>query len=60
MEEIENILVTDWWWDEQEYRMPNRARMKRERQAYQEAEREEVGNGKHYGGNYAGAGEDIL
>jgi len=39
--EVENIVVTDWWWGEQEYRVPSRARMKRERQAYEEAERED-------------------
>lgn len=39
MEQTENVMVTDYWWDEQEYRVPSRARMKRERQAYEEAER---------------------
>lgn len=38
--EVENPMVTDWWWDEQEYRVPSKARMKRERRAYEEAERE--------------------
>lgn len=42
--EVENPMVVDWWWDEQEYRMPSRARMKRERQAYEEAEREDREN----------------
>lgn len=60
MEQTEGSMATDRWWDEQECRVPSRARMKRERQAWEEAEREETGNGKHYGGNYAGAGEDIL
>lgn len=40
-EQIENRMVVNWWWDEQEYRMPSKARMKRERQAYEEAERED-------------------
>lgn len=37
--EVENAMLTDWWWDEHEYRVPSRARMKRERQAYEEAEK---------------------
>ena len=40
-EQIENSMVVNWWWDEQEYRMPSKARMKRERQAYEAAERED-------------------
>lgn len=43
-EQIENRMVVNWWWDEQEYRMPSKARMKRERQAYEEAEREDREN----------------
>ena len=39
--EVEDPMVTDWWWDGHEYRMPSKARMKRERQAYEEAERED-------------------
>ncbi len=39
--EVENPMTVDWWWDEQEYRVPSRARMKRERQAYEEAERKD-------------------
>ena len=41
MEQVENILTIDWWWDEQEYRVPSNARMERERKAYEEAERED-------------------
>ena len=41
MEQIENPMVLDWWWDEEEYHVPSKARLKRERQAYEEAEREE-------------------
>ena len=41
MQEIENKMVVDWVWDELEYGVPNRTRMKRERQAYEEAERED-------------------
>ncbi len=44
MEMIENAMVVDNWWDEQEYRLPSRAQMKRERQAYEEAEREDREN----------------
>lgn len=40
-EMIENTMVTDWWWNEIEYGVPSAARMKRERQAYDEAERED-------------------
>lgn len=39
MEQVENVMAIDRWWDEEEYRVPSRARMKRERQAYEEAER---------------------
>ncbi len=57
--EVENPMVVDWWWDEQEYRVPSRARLERERQAYEEAERE----GRVYGGSkdshHTGAGQDI-
>lgn len=42
--EVENPMTVDWWWDEQEYRLPSRARMKRERQACEEAEREDGEN----------------
>lgn len=38
---IENRMVIDEEWGEIEYRVPNRDRMKRERQAYEEAERED-------------------
>lgn len=40
MDKVDNIMVTDWWWDEQEYRVPSKARLKREMQAYEETERE--------------------
>lgn len=39
--EVENHMVVDWWWDDQECRAPSRARLKREKQAYEEAERED-------------------
>lgn len=45
-EMIENAMVTDWWWNEIEYGVSNAARMKRERQAYDEAEREGFNYGK--------------
>ncbi len=60
MEQTENVMVTDYWWDEQEYRVPSRARMKRERQAYEEAEREGFGNEGNYNGDHTGTGQDIL
>ena len=39
MEQTEGSMATDRWWDEQECRVPSRARMKRERQSYEEEER---------------------
>ncbi len=41
MEQIENKMVVDWAWDEIEYGVPSRRRIKKERQAYEEAERED-------------------
>lgn len=38
---IENRMVIDDEWDEVEYRIPNKRRLKRERQAYEEAKRED-------------------
>lgn len=46
MEQIDNIMAIDWWWDEQEYRVPSKERLKRERQAYEEAEGEDEEYGK--------------
>ncbi len=46
LEQIENSMVVDWWWDEHEYRVLSKARLKRERQAYEEAEREDEEYGK--------------
>lgn len=40
-EQIENKMVVDWCWNEIEYGVPSSNRMKRERQAYEHAEREE-------------------
>ena len=45
--EVENSMVVDWWWDEHEYRVPSRARLKRERQAYEEAEIVAAGKSLH-------------
>lgn len=42
MEQVENSMVVDWWWDEHEYQVPSMARIKRERQAYEEAEMEDM------------------
>lgn len=45
MQEIENFTVLDWPWNEIEYGIPdtysNRKRLKRLREAYEEAERGE-------------------
>ena len=41
MEQIENKMVVDWAWDEREYGVPSRRRIKKKRQAYEEAERED-------------------
>ena len=43
-EMIENNMVVDWWWSEQEYRVPSSSQLKRKRQAYEEAEREDREN----------------
>lgn len=40
-EQIENKMLVDWYWNEIEYGVPKSNRMKRERQAYEQAEREE-------------------
>jgi hypothetical protein len=39
-EHIENSMVVDAIWDEIDYGVPNKRRMNRLRQAYEEAERE--------------------
>lgn len=41
MNEIENRMIVDGEWDEIEYRIPNKNRLKRLRQAYEESEGEE-------------------
>ncbi|WP_297642795.1 hypothetical protein [uncultured Bacteroides sp.] len=58
--EVENPTVVDWWWDEHECRVPSKARMKRERQAYEEAEREDIGSGRSDSSNHTGECKDIL
>lgn len=40
MDQIENKMVVDLVWNEIEYGVPSRRHIKRERQAYEEAERE--------------------
>lgn len=40
-EQIENRMVVDSEWGEIEYGMPNKARMNRQRQAYEAEERED-------------------
>ena len=44
MQEIENRMIVDSEWDEIEYGVPSNARLKRQRQAYEEAEREDREN----------------
>ena len=58
--DIENSMVVDSEWDEIEYGIPSRARIKRERKAYEEAEREEYGDERGYSGYYTGKSEGIL
>lgn len=41
MMEIENSMVVDQLCYEQEYKLPGKARLKRQRQSYEEAERED-------------------
>lgn len=60
MDHIENSIANDHWLDEIEYHQPSRARLKRERQAYEEAEREVVGSGKCNSSYYTGERENIL
>lgn len=38
--EIENSMIVNWWWSEQEYRVPNKRRLKHEREIYEEEEHE--------------------
>lgn len=44
MHELENRMIVDEEWDEIEYGVPSKARLKRERQDYEEAEREDREN----------------
>ncbi len=60
MDMIESGLVMDWPWDDMESLAPDRARLKRERQAYEEAERGGRKIERNNGGNYAGTSQDIL
>lgn len=41
MERLENKMVVDWYFGEIEYGLPDGNRLRRERQAYEQAEREE-------------------
>ena len=41
MNEVENAMVVDQWWDEQDYRVPSKRRLKRLREVYDEAEMED-------------------
>lgn len=39
MEELENSMLVDWFWDETEYGVPDRNRLRRQRETYDEIER---------------------
>lgn len=39
-EQIENSMIVDGFWNESEYGVPSGSRLKREREAYEQAERE--------------------
>ncbi len=41
MNEVENAMVVDQWWDEQDYGVPSKRRLKRLREVYDEAEMED-------------------
>ena len=41
MNEVENAMVVDQWWDEQDYGAPSKRRLKRLREVYDEAEMED-------------------
>lgn len=56
---IENQMVVDAAWDWNESMLPDRERLKRERQAYEEAERENR-NEQYSSNNYAAECEDYL
>lgn len=42
-EQIENSMAVDGYWNETEYGVPSGNRLRREREAYEQAEREENG-----------------
>lgn len=44
METLENRMVVDWVWGEVEYGIPNKRRLERKMEAYDEAERNGIGN----------------
>lgn len=44
--DVENSMTIDWWWGEIEYRIPDKRRLRRQREAYEEAERENIEDGK--------------
>lgn len=47
-EMIENSMLVDGYWDETEYGVPSRERLRRERQANEEAERERYYQEQYY------------
>ncbi|MCI9488283.1 MAG: hypothetical protein HFI64_15250 [Lachnospiraceae bacterium] len=44
MQELENHMIVDWLLGEVEYGIPDRGRLARQREAYDEAERNGIGN----------------
>lgn len=40
-EQIENSMVADWYWNEIEYGVPSKARIRRERENYDREEMED-------------------
>lgn len=38
LEQIENSMVVDWYWNEIEYGVPNKSKLERERRIYDEEE----------------------
>lgn len=57
---IENETTVEEAWDWNELMLPDKERLKRERQAYEEAEREDREDGRSKGIDNAGARKDFL
>lgn len=57
MQELENGMVVDAIWEEIDYGVSNKRRLKRERKAYQEVEGMDGENERCTRVDYAGSGE---